>query len=495
MGCNSSNTKKVFIIKSKNCETQSVDTLEKLTIRRSTFVFYKTTNILLDYELGPALGAGAFGSVRTAVHKQSGQERAIKTVRKDKILKDMQTKSKFFSEIEILRLLTHPNIVQLYEFYEDRKSFHLVTEKLNGGELFEFIVSSQHISESIAAHFMNQVLRAINYCHLRGIIHRDLKPENLLLDKRTPNSTLKIIDFGASGLFNGSENLKARLGTSYYIAPEVLRKNYNEKCDIWSCGVILYILLSGRPPFGGRNDEEILARVKKGVFSFSGHEWENVSKEAKDLISKMLTFDMNHRISAEEALKHDFFSRSLEISSPKSLSDVVENMKGFRATEKLQHAVLTFIASHLSNKEETKILAENFKAIDKNGDGKLSKEELLEEFMKSMNQEEAIQEVNRILELVDMDQNGFIDYSEFLTANLKKESILSIKNLENAFKMFDIDGSGAITAEEIKRILGDDVASKDQVWRSIIEKADRDGDGQIDLHEFKEMMLKLIKSE
>ena len=492
MGCNSSKNRKGIIIKTKNCETQSVDTLEKLTIRSSTFVFYKTSSILLDYELGPPLGSGAFGSVRAAVLKSTNQERAIKTVRKDKILKDMQSKSKFFSEIEILRQLSNPNIVQLYEFYEDKRSFHLVTEKLNGGELFEFIVSSETISESIAAHFMVQVLRAVNYCHSRGVIHRDLKPENLLLERKSPKSVLKIIDFGASGLYSGSDHLKARFGTSYYIAPEVLRRDYNEKCDIWSCGVILYVLLSGRPPFVGRNDEEIMARVRKGTFSMTGSDWDKISKEAKDLIRLMMTFDMNKRISAEQALKHEWFSLALDITGQRVLPSIVNNMKSFRATEKLQHAVLAFIASHLNTKEDMRELAENFKVIDKNGDGKLSKEELIEEFSKGMTKESAEEEVARILELVDMDKNGFIDYSEFLTANLKKESILSMKNLDAAFKMFDIDGSGAITAHEIKKILGEDITSKDEIWRTIIEKADSDGDGQIDLHEFKEMMTRLI---
>lgn len=491
MGCSASNHKSGSIVKTQHMETLNIDSPEKLAIRRSTFVFHKTSNILIDYSIGPELGTGAFGSVRTAVHKATGQERAIKTVKKEKVCKDMQARSKFFTEIDVLRQINHPNILQLFEFYEDKKSFHLVTEKLNGGELFEFIVSSEMLSESIAAHFMQQILNAVNYCHKRGIIHRDLKPENLLLDRRSPNAILKVIDFGASGLINESEHLKVRFGTSYYIAPEVLRRNYTEKCDLWSCGVILYILLSGKPPFSGRNDEQILNNVKKGTYSLSTAEWEPISPEAKDLVSNLLQYDQSKRFSAEQALNHPWLTQNSPRNLRQITQNILENIKSFRANEKLQHAVLTFISSQLNSKEETRQLSENFKLIDKNGDGKLSKDELKEEFLKTMNELEAETEVERILGLVDMDQNGFIDYSEFLTVCLKKETILNKKNLEFVFNMFDIDGSGAISAQEIKKILGDEVLANDDVWLEIVKKVDQNGDGEIDLKEFKEMMMKV----
>lgn len=493
MGCNACKHKTGVIVKTKRLETLPVDSPEKLAIRSSTFVFHKTSSLLIDYEIGPLLGSGAFGCVRTAVHKATGQERAIKTVKKEKVCKDMQARSRFFTEIDVLRQINHPNILQLFEFYEDAKSFHLVTERLYGGELFEYIVSSEVLSESIAAHFMRQVLSAINYCHKKGIIHRDLKPENLLLDKRSPTALIKIIDFGASALFNESEKLKARFGTSYYIAPEVLRRSYDEKCDLWSCGVILYILLSGRPPFPGRNDEEILNRVKKGVFYLTGPEWEPISPEAKDLITKLLEFNPTKRLSAEESLNHPWFSLNIQEKPSQIPQNILENLKSLRANEKLQHAVLTFISSQLNSKEEIRRQSEIFKSIDKNGDGKLSREELKEEFLKTMNEDEALNEVEKILCLVDLDQNGFIDYSEFLTASLKKETIMNKRNLEFVFKMFDIDGSGAISADEIKKILGEDVVAADGVWREIISKVDQDGDGQIDLKEFKDMMMKVAE--
>ena len=159
------------------------------------------------------------------------------------------------------------------------------------------------LSEPIAANFMRQILSAVAYCHANNIVHRDLKPENLLLDKESHDATVKVIDFGTSTVHDNQQNLTQRYGTAYYIAPEVLQKDYNEKCDIWSCGVILYILLSGKPPFYGRQDRDILRRVNKGEYSLKGPEWENISQGAKNFIGKMLDYNPRTRISASKAMQ------------------------------------------------------------------------------------------------------------------------------------------------------------------------------------------------
>lgn len=173
-----------------------------------------------------------------------------------------------------------------------------MTELLRGGELFDFIIKHKNLSESIAAHFLKQILSAIAYCHANSIVHRDIKPENLLLDSDSHKATLKVIDFGTSTLSEPSERLSKRFGTAYYIAPEVLERNYDNKCDIWSIGVILFILLSGSPPFSGRNDREILDNVRRGEYSMRGRVWDRVSTEAKTLVSRMLDMDPVRRPTA-----------------------------------------------------------------------------------------------------------------------------------------------------------------------------------------------------
>ncbi len=200
--------------------------------------------------------------------------------------------------------MDHPNIIKLYEIFEDKKYYYIIMEFMNGGELFEKITDEEFYSdftEKDAANLMEQVFSGINYCHSKGIAHRDLKPENLLLEGGVSAADLggktrfkvKIIDFGTSQAFEKGEKMEAKYGTPYYIAPEVLKKSYNEKCDIWSLGVILYILLVGYPPFNGPDDASIIAAVKKGKYTLDEPEWDDISEEAQDLVRKCLTYDLD----------------------------------------------------------------------------------------------------------------------------------------------------------------------------------------------------------
>ena len=230
MGCGLSNR----IIKNKDESPikKRSEHKDKLKIEPGLFVGKRKGNVKDKYIIGTKLGSGAFGFVRIGTHKSTGQKRAIKTISKDSISKDMKEHAQFFSEVDILSRTDHPNIVKFYEFYEDEYYYHLVTEYVTGGELFDFIIKSKMLSESIAAHFMKQILSAVAYCHSNNIVHRDLKPENLLLDRFSQDSMLKVIDFGTSKIFGAGVKMNQRYGTSYYIAPEVIRKEYNEKCDL-----------------------------------------------------------------------------------------------------------------------------------------------------------------------------------------------------------------------------------------------------------------------
>ena len=244
------------------------------------FIGQQAGKITDKYKMGAKLGDGAFGCVRRAIHRDTGQVRAIKTIAKSSVEK-AEERDKLFAEVSVLKQLDHPNIMKLYEFYEDQRSYHLVTELYTGGELFDKIVAQSHFSEEDAAVIMKQVLSGITYCHKRNIVHRyththtdghtdgrapaawicvcvcwgwccppsrDLKPENLLLESKDPEAPIKIIDFGTSRMFDSQmgKKMHQKLGTPYYVAPEVLKKKYDEKCDVWSCGVILYILLVGQ---------------------------------------------------------------------------------------------------------------------------------------------------------------------------------------------------------------------------------------------------------
>ena len=231
-----------------------------------------------------------------------------------------------------------------------------------------------------------------------------------------------------------------RFGTAYYIAPEVIHRNYTEKCDLWSIGVILYILLSGIPPFYAKTDEEILKKIIVGNFEFKDPVWNTVSLEAKDLIFKLLNIDPAERISAKEALEHIWFqvaNKDKPQVDPNIMMKNIQNLKTFRAEQKLQQATFAFIAIHLASKEEKKNLTETFKALDTNGDGTLSREEILEGYKQTMGEDEAEAEVNRIMAMVDLDKSGEIDYTEFVVATLDRKEMTSKDRLEEAFNMFD----------------------------------------------------------
>jgi len=283
------------------------------------------------------------------------------------------------------------------------------------------------------------------------------------------------------------------VGSPYYIAPEVLIEQYNEKCDIWSCGVIFYILLSGSPPFDGENDKEIIKQVKKGKFDFPKDEWILISSEAKDLIKLMLTYNPKERPSAQQCLNHKFFKRYENNKTIAPIIDPSSNIKKFNNGRKLVQATLQYIVSQLISKEEKNKLYHEFCSWDKNNDGVLSKEEIYNGYKILLGDVKAQEETNFIMENFDTDKNGFLDYNEFLSAALNKKTILTKSNLEATFKAFDKDGSGKISIENIKSIFTDaSFIEEKSRFEKIIKDFDVNDDGEISLGEFITLMSKIV---
>ena len=341
---------------------------------------------------------------------------------------------------------------------------------------------------------MKQVLSCINYCHSKKIVHRDLKPENILLEQNREFDQIKIIDFGTSLVYDPNRNLDEKLGTPYYIAPEVLNKNYNEKCDIWSAGVITYILLSGMPPFNGASDQEIMKKVREGRFSFDDAAWANISQKAKDFISKMFTYKPDERPSAEQALQHPWLTELATSSVNQEVAvTALTNLKGFNSNVTLKQATYSFIASQLMSNKEKEDLSKVFRAFDANGDGKLSMEEVKNGYLNHYGKIMSDEEVEQMFNAVDTDRSGFIDYTEFVVAATSQDNMTSRERLEAAFKMFDKDGSGTISADEIREVLGFGGANSLSAEKvdAIIRQVDADGDGDIQFEEFVAMMTNL----
>ena len=462
-----------------------------LVVKKSYFVGSNPGVVETEYTMGKKLGDGAYGSVFLAAHNATGAVRAIKQIPKSRI----RNPERLETEIQVMRECDHPNIVRLYEVYEDTRYVYLVIEHCEGGELFDYIVSKKRLNEKEAAQLFGQLLSSVRYLHSHEIVHRDLKPENLLfLGTPGEDPLIKLCDFGLAKTMSAQKRtMLTKAGSAFYIAPEVLDdQGYGSSCDIWSCGVILFILLSGRPPFGGKNDQEIFQAVSSGKYNMQTPEWKKISSEAKQFIVRMLSMDPASRPTAVEALRDRWFEVASASSSATGMQESFQNLKQFRASQKLQQAVMSFISAQLVSREDTRHLTETFRSLDVNGDGKLSREELLNGYRKTMGSSEAEVEVERIMREVDTDDNGYVEYSEFVMATMRRERLLSREHLDAAFHLFDVDGSGAISAKELRQILGADVISTDNVWRDLVQQVDVNGDGEIDLKEFKEMMLRLI---
>ena len=279
-------------------------------------------------------------------------------------------------------------------------------------------------------------------------------------------------------------------GTPYYIAPEVLNEVYDEKCDIWSAGVIFYILLCGYPPFNGETDTEIMDAVRQGEFDFPDEEWSVVSKEAKELIKRMLTYNPKKRPSALELLSDPWFKKyeSMTKDDKKLAKSALENMKRFKRNKQIEQATISFIVNQLVTKEERTELMKQFIAWDKNGDGVLSKEEIVLGYKNAYGSVDE-DEIDNMIKSVDLDGNGVIDYNEFLTCTLNRDKIISKANLQIAFNTFDKDGSGAISIDEIMLIFKKAINNVDKsVFEKMLKDADENGDGEIEFEEFKRIM-------
>ena len=411
-------------------------------------------------------------------------------------LKIQDDDKKFLKEIEILIETDHPNIIRIYEYYQDEVYFYIVTEFVSGGELYDTVVNWNVFNEEKAGYIIYQILSAVNYLHSKNIVHRDIKPENILVEKsEDPNKiNIKLIDFGTCNFFEDKKKLSQKVGTPYYIAPEVLNYSYNEKVDVWSCGVILYILLVGYPPFSGNSVNEILESVKKGKYEMTGPEWNKISKNAKDLVKKMLLYDPTKRISAETAIQHDWVVKMYKKNLSNEVDEgyfsrVLKNIKNFNAREKFQQATLAFIVHFLYSSHEIGRLKEVFITLDKNGDGRLTYKELKDGFEKVYGRQLMDTEVANIMEGVDQDNNGYIEYQEFLRAALNKKTLISESNLRVAFEKFDINKDGKLSKNEIIEVLG---TSDLEYVNHIINVIDKNNDGEINYQEFCDMMRTMV---
>ena len=464
-----------------------------------------------NYIISKSLGEGGFGSVVKVIHKNTGQVRAMKIIPKNN-LKQGYTEEEIFREINILKKLEHPYIMKLYEFYSDEEYFYLINEFCSEGDLSEKLQKVGRFEEKLVKLLMFQIFSAVWYLHSNNVIHGDLKLENVMIDnlnfheskKKNDNNNnnnlknsfekrlslvtsykldfhniqnvegnkhkfdniknfeIKLIDFGAAKIFTKyKKQFDDTVGTLVYCSPEVLKNNYDSKCDIWSCAVIMYILLSGEIPFAGDSEEEIIKSIMNKKVSFDSSFFNNVSEEAKDLIQKCLIYNKSKRYNAKEALDHPFFKIDIDVNNlfqedlTVEINQVLVRMKNFSTESKFHQAILVFLAYNYAEKRITERLKHIFFYINKSLDGRIKPKELLSIYQEN-NMKITKDEVLKIIKSVDFNNSGAIEYEEFIRIALPKEDLLTEINLKEAFDLFDINKTGNITVNEMKEVLGMD---------------------------------------
>ena len=468
------------------------EAISKMKVSKENLIKISTEPVANYYSIVKDLGHGSYGQVKKVKNKQLNEIRAMKITNKK------SDSSKY--EIEILRKISHPNITNIFEIFADSKKYYVIMEFLEGGELFEAITSIGSFTEASACKVMKQILSAVFYLHSNHIVHRDLKPENIMLTQKPKNGNyqIKLIDFGTAKIFKPGKKMNKFIGTSYYIAPEVLKERYDEKCDVWSCGVILFILLCGYPPFNGNTNVDIFHAIQNQNPIFGGEEWEDITPEAKDLIKQMLKKNPNERLTAEMCLRHkwfkmlDDFDRNKNSQKFKQIQiNAIQHMSQFVNENRFKQAVLQFIGTQFNIQKEEGDLRDLFKSMDVSGTGQLTKEEFSVKLVELYGENDGKEMANNIFNSLDLDGSGKISYDEFLSAMINSKKVVTEERLEKAFKMFDKDNSGKLSVKEIKNVFG----GTEEQWKHVIDEVDLNNDGEVDFGEFKIMMINMDKNQ
>lgn len=490
-------------------------------IRIKSSHFIKENKCLPDefYDRLEHIGEGAYGLVVKVKPKLTNEVRAMKIISKQSIIFGVK-ETDILNEIKILKSLDHPNIIKIYEFFKDESFYYIISEFCEEGDLLTKMEAQKNgvFSEKIACNIMKQIFSAVGYLHSKKIFHGDLKLENILVDSSyykssssgfsSQNSSnkfnfhanktlfdIKLIDFGCSKIFAKEFDMTDVIGSACYLAPEVLENNYDELCDIWSCGVIMFILLSGKMPFQGQTEDEILKNVSKGKFDLKQKEFLKVSLEAKDLIGKLLTYDPKHRPNARAALRHPWFKVNSEkqiLNEIPNVKQALHNLLKFGAERKFQQAVITFITHNLIKSEEVNNLRKIFECIDRDSDARINKADIKHAFFEVFGRKLEASEIELLFKNIDHDNSGFIEYEEFIRATISKEIVLNEDNLKMGFSLFDIDKSGFISAEEINKTIGGGKSIPDNLMVELLAEIGKDFGQEICFEEYKIIMNKIF---
>ena len=460
-------------------------------ICKSNFIGERIANFSDYFKILKEIGTSAYGKVYRCMNITTGHIFACKKMDKTKI----KDKERFKTEINLLKETDHPNIIKLYDIYEDMEYIYLIMEECTGGEFFDTLAKKAQMrkmyTEKDAAKIFQQILEAVNYLHAHGVCHRDIKPENILFQSFKKDSLIKIIDFGLSKLFDEQNNkISGTVGTTYYMAPEVIKGKYNQKCDVWSCGVILYIMLCGKPPFYSKDEKELKKKILNIEYDFDYPEFDKISDDAKNLIKKIFV-PLEKRPSISDILNNIWIKEKAPHSNGEIIDIELQQMQKYSKLNLVQKSIINFTAFRL-NPGETKKFIEMFKSLDENSDGVLTIEEI-EKGTEKLGLSGKLKG-NDIVELfkeMDVDKNGLINYTEFVSALMDYEKCIKKEHLIECFKAYDADDSGKISFKEFCEIIKPQSDEERLELRELYLKFDENGDGEVDFKEFVDGFMKM----
>ncbi|XP_047322619.1 calcium-dependent protein kinase 28-like [Impatiens glandulifera] len=442
------------------------------------------------YTLGKLLGHGQFGYTYVGIDKSNGDRVAVKRIEKSKMVLPIAVED-VKREVKILEELTgHENVVRFFNAFEDSNYVYIAMELCEGGELLDRILAKKdsRYSEKDAAVVVRQMLKVAAQCHLHGLVHRDMKPENFLFKSPKEDSPLKATDFGLSDFIRPGKKFQDIVGSAYYVAPEVLKRKSGPESDVWSIGVITYILLCGRRPFWDKTEDGIFKEVLRNKPDFRRKPWPTISEGAKDFVKKLLVKDPRVRLTAAQALSHSWVREGGNASEIPLDISVLSNMRQFVKYSRFKQFALRALATTL-DEEELADLRDQFDAIDADKNGSISLEEMRHALAKDLPWSLKESRVLEILQAIDSNTDGLVDFTEFVAAAIhvhQMEELSSEKWLRRsqaAFSKFDVNGDGYITAQELQMHTG----LRGSI-DPLLEEADIDRDGKISLPEFRRLL-------
>lgn len=461
----------------------------------SSFIGKSSKALLNTYTLGKKLGSGSYGSVFIGTHKVTAQKRAIKQMKKS-LLRSLQEDVLY--EFNILKELDHPNITRVYEAYEDASTIYIVSELFEGGDLYQRMSTDKYIDEHKASIIVKQILIALAYCHSMNLLHRDLKPQNVMLEDTSLN--LKLIDFGFAKYYNPKKLLKGKLGTPYFMAPEIiLNQKYDCRVDIWSLGVILISMLSGNEPYRARDMNSLYNEIISSNFTehYISSKYKHFSPAAVNFIAGCLKPNLAERSRATDLLNHPWIKKEnphMELS-PDLVKQLSKNVKRTVGASRMQSAISSYMALNAARNSQIIAIKELFLKLDTSKDGKLSWEEIMVGFrLYPKEMPFNVYDMQKYFSSMDKDGSQTIEYTEFVQALMNQAEMSTEENLKAAFGFFDCDGNGLIDAKEMKIIFDRENSYIDQnAIQAMLDEVDQSKDGMLNFKEFKRITVEAYK--